>query len=138
MRFAFLPLRCKSQAWAFSVSCECEFIFCMFRMMFAISDHVLLLHVAFSSAMVCACSGVRGSFWLILCYMFLVCMSFCILLFPAGSRWSCVAFSRSCIMSKFMCLLMGTCLFVRIMSYFMSIFVVSCCNVLLGLQTPLV
>ena len=83
--------------------------FCILRGIFASSDHVLFLHVAFSSAIVFACSGVFGCFWLILRYMFLVCINFRIILFSVGSLCSCVAFSRSCSMSKFICLLVGVC-----------------------------
>ena len=73
-------------------------------MIFAGPGHVLLLHIVFSFAIVRACSGGFDGFWLILWYIFLVCMSFCILLFSVGSRCSCVAFSRSRVMSKFICL----------------------------------
>ena len=132
-----LPQR-EFQAWAFLFSIEWEFIFCIFRMIFASSGHFSSPHMAFPLAIVCACSGGLDGFRLILRYMFLACMGFCILLFSAGPLCSCVTFSRSFVMSKFICLLLGACVFVRIMLYFMSIFMVLRCILLLGFAIPLV
>ena len=107
MRFLLLP-QFIFQVWAFfGFSVSGNSFLCILRRMFASSDHISLLHVVFSSAIVCACSGVVGSFWLILRYKCLVCINFCILLFSVGSLCICVAFSRSCLMSQFMCLLVG-------------------------------
>ena len=60
---------CIFQVWAlFWFSGNENSPLCMFRRMFASSDHVLFPHVVFSSEIVCACSGVVGCFWLILIY----------------------------------------------------------------------
>jgi len=66
MRFSSASPVYISGVGVFWFSVSGDSFFCTLRGMFASSDHVSLLRVAFSSSIVCACSGVFGCFWLIL------------------------------------------------------------------------